>query len=75
MDLSKDSAAAFDGRLQRNPTHLIYSQHETYGPATCPECGARWFRVRSGMVLLGKRIGPKRALTATPIPRTRRTSG
>ena len=74
MDLSKDSAAAFDGRLQRNPTHLIYSQHQTYGPATCPECGAKWFHVGGGMVLLGKRIGPKRAFTAEPIARTRRGS-
>jgi len=31
--------------------------------------------VRGGMVLLGKRIEPKRALTAKPIPRARRTSG
>ena len=75
MDLCKDCAAVRDGRLQRNPTDLVFFQHQTYGPASCPECGAKWFQVGGGMVLLGKRIGPKRALTATPIPRARRTSG
>ena len=74
MDLCKDCKVALDGRLQRNATHLIHCQDETYGPATCPECGARWFGVRGGMVLLGKRIGPKRAFTAEPIARTRRGS-
>jgi hypothetical protein len=75
MDLCKDCAAVLHGRLQRNPTQLVHSQHETYGPASCPECGAKWYHVRGGMVLLGKRIGPKRALSANPIPRTRRTTG
>ncbi len=75
MDLCKDCTAALDGRSQRNPTQLVHSQHETYGPATCPECGAKWFRVGDRMVLAGQRIGPKRALTAKPIRGTRRTSG
>jgi len=75
MYFCKDCTAAIEGRSQRNPTHLVHSQHEAYAPATCPECGAKWFCVGDRMVLAGQRIEPKRALTVKPIPGTRRTSG
>ena len=65
--------AVLGGQLQRNPTDLVNYQHETYDPASCPECGAKWYRVRGGMVLLHKRNAPKRALTAKRVG-TRRTS-
>jgi hypothetical protein len=47
----------------------------SFALASCPECGAKWFRVGDRIVLAGQRIGPKRALTAKPIRGVRRTSG
>ena len=56
MDLCKDCTAALDGRVQRNPTHLVHSQKQTYGPASRPECVAKWFRAGDRIVLADKHV-------------------